>query len=274
MCDKNDFPIFMAITIVCATVCLAELASANIVGYNTVTLKKGYNMLAVNFEDVTSTDGISIQKLGFTLEAGLTGGANAVAGDQIQVYSAESGEYTTYFLYNNARQPQNAKNGKWCTSTGAEANDVTFKNGDSFWYLKRGEGDAIVAISGAVSMNANQEITIVKGYNMIGSAFPANFNPNDFGQDYWKSAIAAGAVGGANAVAGDQLQVYDAAKGEYTTYFLYNNARQATNAKNGKWCTSTGTEIAVGTEVLPVGKGAWYLHRGNGFTLTAPSPVK
>ena len=35
-----------------ATVGLAELASANIVGYNTVTLKKGYNMIAVNFEDV------------------------------------------------------------------------------------------------------------------------------------------------------------------------------------------------------------------------------
>ena len=231
-------------------------------------------MLAVNFENVASSDGISIQDLGFTLESGLTGGTGAAAGDQIQVYDATAGEYTTYFLYNNTRQPNNAKNGKWCTSTGAEANSVTFKNGDSFWYLKRGEGDASVAISGAVSMSPNQEISIVKGYNMIGSAFPANFNPNDLGQDYWKSAIEAGAVGGTGAAAGDQLQVYDAAAGEYTTYFLYNNTRQATNAKNGKWCTSTGTEITAGSEVLPVGKGAWYLHRGTGFTLTNTTPVK
>ena len=231
-------------------------------------------MLAVNFENVASSDGISIQNLGFTLEAGLTGGANGAAGDQIQVYDATKGEYTTYFLYNNARRPTDAKNGKWCTTSGAEANDVTFKNGDSFWFLKRGEGDASVAISGAVSMNANQSIDIVKGYTMIGSAFPANFNPNDFGADFWKAAIEAGAVGGANGAAGDQIQVYDAAKGEYSTYFLYNNARRPTDAKNGKWCTSTGTEVSAGVELLPVGKGAWYLHRGNGFTLTAPSPIK
>ena len=245
------------------------------VGYNTVTLKKGYNMLAINFQDiVASAGGISIQDLGFTLEAGLTGGANAASGDQIQVYDATAGEYTTYFLYNNVRQPTNPKNGKWCTSSGAVADNVTFMNGASFWYRKRGDDDATVALAGGVSAQPNQTIEIVAGYNMIGNAFPANFNPNDFGIDFWKAAITAGAVGGANTASGDQIQVYDAAAGEYTTYFLYNNVRQPTNAKNGKWCTSTGTAVDAGVEMIPLGKGAWYRHRGSGFTLTAPSPIK
>ena len=234
-------------------------------------------MLAVNFQNVAApADGISIQDLGFTLDAGLTGGANAVAGDQIQIYDATAGEYTTYFLYNNPRQPTNVKNGKWCTTAaGAPVATVNVQNGTSFWYLKRGDNDANVSIAGAVSTQASQTIEIVAGYNMIGNAFPANFNPNVLGQDYWKTAIVNGAVGGANAVAGDQIQVYDAAAGEYTTYFLYNNTRQPTNAKNGKWCTTAAGAPAVDTdaEVLPVGKGAWYLHRGSGFTLAAPTPV-
>lgn len=99
-----------------ATVGLAELASANIVGYNTVTLKKGYNMIAVNFEDVASTAGISIQDLGLTIASGMTGGAGSATADMIQVYDAVNGTYTDYFLYNNPRQATNPKNGKWVTT--------------------------------------------------------------------------------------------------------------------------------------------------------------
>ena len=246
---------------------------SEVVGYTTVTLKKGYNMLAVNFESLTSEDGISIQDLGFTLEAGFTGGTNGTRGDQIQVYDAQRGEYTTYFLYNNERRPEDGKNGKWCKSNG-EVAAATFKSGDSFWFRKRGENDATISIAGAVSIQEVQAISIVKGYTMIGNAFPINFNPNDLGADYWMAAIKSGAVGGTNGTRGDQIQVYDAQRGEYTTYFLYNNERRPEDGKNGKWCKSNGTEMDATAEFLPMGRGAWYFHRGDGFTLTTPTPLK
>ena len=234
-------------------------------------------MLAVNFEDVASTAGISIQDLGFTIASGMTGGAGSATADMIQVYNAVNGTYTDYFLYNNPRQATNPKNGKWVTTeNGFPVAEKSFKSGDSFWVCLRGDNDVIISISGSVSLESKQDISIVKGYNMIGSAFPASFNPNSLGQDYWKEAIAAGAVGGTGTATADMIQVYDAATGKYTDYFLYNNARQASNAKNGKWVTTeTGfPAISDTAEVLPVGKGAWYCHRGEGFTLKVNSPIK
>ena len=56
-------PPVIVITQYCAAVALADVSSANIVGYNTVTLKPGWNMLAVNFKNVGNDDGISIQEL-------------------------------------------------------------------------------------------------------------------------------------------------------------------------------------------------------------------
>ena len=76
-----------------------------------MTLKKGYNMLAVNFQNVAdAATGISIQDLipGTTEGlAGFTGGAKA---DQIMYWDSSVGEYETYFLYYNARQTSNVKN--------------------------------------------------------------------------------------------------------------------------------------------------------------------
>ena len=253
------------------------MASANIVGYNTVTVKPGYNMLALIFENVGESAAISIQDLIPGNTAGLTGGANAANADMIQIYDAVDGSYTDYFLYNNPRQPTNTKNFKWCsTVSGAPLAEKDFKSGDSFWFFKQGTTDVTITIAGQVSTVASQTIEIKPGFNMIGNAFPANFNPNAFGQDVWKTLMANGAIGGANAANADMIQVYDAATGNYTDYFLYNNPRQTTNAKNGKWVsTASGApEIDASAEVVSVGKGAWYYHKGTGFTLTIANPTK
>ena len=38
-----------------------SVESANIVGYQTLTIKPGWNMLAVNFKDVNNTEGILLK---------------------------------------------------------------------------------------------------------------------------------------------------------------------------------------------------------------------
>ena len=232
-------------------------------------------MIACNFEQVgESGTAISIQDLIPGTTEGLTTGGTVAQADQIMVYDSLKADYVTYFLYKNARSA-NVKDYKWCSTTsGNPVADKTFKNGDAFWYYSLASSDVIMQLAGQVSAAATQSITIVPGYSMIGDAFPANFNPNSLGVEYWTAAVGNGAVAGGTVAQADQIMIYDAAKADYVTYFLYKNARSA-NAKDYKWCATTSGNPAVdaSAEVMPPAKGAWYYHIGQGFTLTAPTPV-
>lgn len=258
----------------CATVSLAELASANIVGYNNVTLKKGYNMMAVNFGNVSSGAGIALQDLIPGTGEGLTGAQSMVTADQIQVWDSTDGVYTYYYLYKTSLTipALAAKNGKWVTQAGV-VTDVTFKNGDVFWFKKQGEGDIDVTVSGAVSVLDKEAIEIKAGYNMIANPFPTAFNPNSLGTDFWSTS---GAVGAQAMTTADQLQVYDSSAEAYNYYYLYYTSLSvpALKAKNWKWVTQAGAVVEDTAVVIPVGKGAWYKHQGEGFTFNISNPTK
>ena len=246
------------------------VSSENIVGYNTVTIKAGaYNMFCVHFQDLNDADGIGIQDLIPGTTTGLKGG-NISTGDSIQVYDSSAGGYTQYYLQYVTFPPAAAVNNyKWMNAGGTVAT-YKFKNGDAFWYRSKGTADVTVTLAGGVSLASSQTIDIVSGYNMIGNAFPANFNPNSLGTTYWQNS---GAVGG-NISTGDSLQIYDPSAGGYTQYYLqYVTFPPAAAVNNWKWMTAGGTPLATDAEGVPVGKGAWYRHRGTGFTLTIPSPL-
>ncbi len=252
----------------CATVGLCSIESANIVGYNTVTIKAGqYNMFSVNFEDISDTEGIDIQSLIPGTTEGLKGGTLAT-GDQIQVYDAATGNYKVFYLqYVEFPVPLKVNNWKWID--GSSPATYKFKNGDAFWYRSQGDVDVTVSLSGGVSLEASQTIDIIDGYNMIGSAFPANFNPNSLGTEYWQQS---GATGGTLST-GDQIQIYDSSTGNYKVYYLqYVEFPVPLKVNNWKWIDGS-SPVASDAEVISVGKGAWYKHSGSGFTLTIPSPI-
>ena len=56
--------------------------------------------------------------------------------------------------------------------------------------------------------------------------------------------------------------------GGYTTYYLYDTTSTKTSltVKRYHWVNSEGNGI-MSNAVITTGKGAWYLHRGTGFTL-------
>ena len=257
----------------CATVGFS-LESANVVGYNTVTLKKGYNMMAVNFENVASDAGIALQDLIPGTGEGLTGAQGMAAADQIQVWDSSEGVYSYYYLYKTTLTIPAlvAKNGKWVTQAGV-VTDVKFKNGDVFWFKKQGEGDVNVTVAGSVSLLDEKAIEIKSGYNMIANPVPVAFNPNTLGTDFWATSGAVGAQGMATA---DQIQVYDSSTEAYSYYYLYYTTLTvpALKAKNWKWVTQAGAVVEDSTAVIPVGKGAWYKHQGVGFTFNISNPTK
>ena len=245
---------------------------SDIVGYTTVTIKPGYNMVAVNFDNLGEDASISIQDLFPGSEGGVyTAGSGAANADKIMVWDTSEGEYKTYFLFKAARGTSE-RNYKWVDADAATVvSNKTFSSGDSFWYYSRATADFDVTIKGLVATEDKQEIGIAPGYNMIGSCFPANFNPNTFDAATWQ---ASGAVAGAGAANADKIMVWDATKGEYKTYILFKAAR-GTSERDYKWVDADAAGVAVDAtaEVLPSAKGAWYFHRGDGFTMTINSPI-
>jgi hypothetical protein len=138
------------------------------------------------------------------------------------------------------------------------------------WFLSRSDKDVQLTTSGEVELAAVKDIEIKKGWNMIGSFFPDGWNVNDdasgYTADFWENS---GAVAGGNANTADNIQVFDATQQKYSTYYLFYTTKTTAAMKARKYRWDTGSGTASGSIVAP-GQGAWYLHRGEGFTL----PIK
>ena len=239
--------------------------SANIVGYNTVDINPGYNMFAVNFKQMGEGQSIKIDDLfpgGGKSDTVFTYGASAAAADKIMVWDNTAGEYSTYFLY-KIKKGSSEKDYYWVDASLSLATDVAFKNGDAFWFYKR--GSAVTAnVSGEVELSDVKEIDINDGYNMIGSFFPGGWTINDdtfYTAAYWQNS---GATYGASAAAADKLMVWDNSINEYSTYFLY-KIKKGSSDNDYRWVDAS-LNLATGNVLTP-GKGAWYYHRGSTFKL-------
>jgi hypothetical protein len=119
-------------------VAIADGVASGIVGYNQITIKKGWNMLAVNYDATADDNGIALQDL-FPGEAnGLKGGTNTGSADYLNVW--ENGDYTTYFLYYTTKGGNTSKNWKWVNGSGVPASAAQVGLGGGTWYYHRGTG--------------------------------------------------------------------------------------------------------------------------------------
>ena len=260
----------------CAAVGFSAVESSNIVGYNTVTLQPGYNMLSVSFKNVeNNVEGIAVDDVfpGGGVASSLQAGAGAATADSIMVYTNDGnggGDYTTYYLF-KATKGTNPKDYWWVDSSG-NLSGLKFKNGDSFWFYRRGSTSVAATVSGEVELSATTNVTLRTGYNMIGNYFPTGLVLNDsiYTAAFWENS---GAAAGAGAASADSILVYTndgAGSGDYTTYYLF-KATKGTSDKNYNWVNSSGT--VVNTAVSNPGQGVWYYHRGTGMTLPLHMPA-
>jgi hypothetical protein len=232
------------------------VTSANVVGYKTVTLKKGFNMLACNFDAV----GVSTNTLDVVIPGtlpGLIGGNNSGVADDIMVFDPVAQGYSTYFLWYTTKTTggANANNYKWVVS-GATLAGVVLKSGDPFWYKSKSTTNiSITATFAGEVPTTNKNITIRPGFNMIAGNYAADWDPNGLGTNYWATS---GAVGGNNSGTGDDIMIFDPDAQGYTTYFLWYTTKTTggANANNYKWVVS-GATVAP-TNFVKLGQGVWY----------------
>ena len=241
-----------------------------LVGYNTVTIQPGYNMLSVNFKDVSNTEGIDLQTL-FKGNGDATTpfkAGSATDADTIMIYVNDgvNADYTDYYLYVASKGGTPAKFYYWLNASDNSICTRKLKNGDALWFRRKGTTPVELSVSGEVELAPVKEFTIQKGYNMIGSYFPAGWFINDAPYDttYWQNC---GAKAG-SATDADTIMVYvnnGKDTPDYVDYYLYVASKGGTPAKFYKWLNATDNSVAE--KVVDAGQGMWYRHKGSGFTL-------
>ena len=263
----------------CAAVSLADVSSANIVGYNTLTLNKEYTLLTVNFEK-TGGGEIGINEA-FPFTEGMTCAIADSTADMIQVMN-DAGDYDMYFLSNGhygkgGASFKPAVSNTWVStskSTNPETTTDTLAVGKTFWYLSRkgaaGESHSIT-VAGQVSTAEKEEYVLNKEYTLIGCPFPCEVAINGgIEVDGATCAIADSTA--------DMIQIMTAT-GDYNMYYLSNGhygkgGASFKPAVSNTWVsTSKSTNPESTTDKFPVGGGAWYLSRSQNGKIKFINPI-
>jgi hypothetical protein len=201
----------------CAAISAMAVESENIVGYQGFSLKSGeFNMVAGSFVGI-GTQGWKLNE-NFS-GTNLKGSSDPASADQILVWNAQTGGYTTYFWFDTGAGFQWANFETYGPfeddyPTGAPA-------GMAFWFLalpRTGEESApAVTFSGEVPTATTYTFNLKKGeFNMIANPYPTALLLNNAAQ-----VEVANAVGSSDPASADQILIWNAQTGGYTTYFWF-----------------------------------------------------
>ena len=251
---------------------LADVSSANIVGYSTLTINKGYSILALNFEKTGSGE-LSIQDA-FPFSAGMTKSNAAYAADTLMVMK-DDGTYDTYFMCNgyNGKGAVSGGDGKWVNAKETVVSSATIKSGKAFWYVSKAFDDDptstpyTVTVAGQVLEAPTDSKDIFVGYMLIGNPYPCNVPLND------GVVITKGMTKGNAAYAGDTLMIMKD-DGNYDTYFMCNgyNGKGAVTGGDGKWVNVK--ETVVSTDSFPANRAGWFVSATANATVQFVNPLK
>jgi len=252
---------------------LAQVTSLNVVGYCTVSLTNGYNMLAVNLGPVGNPNGtIDINTLLPTgqvavVAAGLTGKTTPSGADGVRVWNVTSGAFSNYFLFKHVLT-SNTKNYKWCYDDGSAypVATCTFSTGDGFWFNLVGTNKTTIQIAGQVPNDVSKTKTLVQGYNMIGAGFSADWSLNAIGTNYWSNSAFTGKTTPSGA---DGVRIWYTSSQTFSNYFLFKHVLTS-NTKNYKWCYDNGSTYPVMTDVIPMQSAVWFVKAAAGTCSFVP----
>ena len=257
----------------CATVSFAELASANIVGYNTVTINQEWTILAVNFAKVDGNN-LTIQEA-LPYSEGMTKG-KTTTGDQVQVQNT-SGGYDIYYLSdgNFTAKGQTKyypeRDGKWFKGNATSPATDQLAPGQAFWYGAKGyQTPFSLTVAGSILTSLSKSIVVNQAWTHVANPYPVPLALND------GFAFVEGMTKG-KTTTGDQIQIPNATGG-YDIYYLSDGNFTAKGQtkyypeRDGKWFKGNATTPT--TDSIPVGTGAWYGRKGDSdFTVTISTPI-
>lgn len=222
---------------------LFATVESDIVGYTTITLKPGYNMVNPCFNDLTSDEGILLDDFLPGTTTGLCASSSLLQASRIFIWTG--GQYEIYSLYKEPRGTS-AKDYKWVDES-KQVGTRRVKPGDAMWIIQPETAAEIeVSVAGVVPNDISKTHTITPGMNMIGSGFTAAWDLNNCGIDWETVGKASSSL-----LVADTVMLWS--EGEYKIYSLYKEPR-GTSVKDYKWVDAQ-KNLA---EPIPVGAGVWF----------------
>ena len=247
----------------CATVSLAELASANIVGYTTTSItgvdssnEVKWYQLGIQFKGVSeSSDQIKLaDAISLSGVVATSNWRNRSTGPMLQFYNGTS--YDMYYYVSSS--VSGLEKDAWVNGMKEDASAVYVKTGDAFWFSAKslGTGSATLTVAGSVKTEATATIEVDANTLHMGSnPFPMDVVIKDIGCSLtpisnWR-----------NRSKGPVLQVYNG-----TGYDMYYFATPAASGLETTTWVNGMKEEAIA--VLPAGSGFWLMTNGETGTLT------
>ena len=257
-------------------VAVADVQSANTVGYTQITIKPGLNMIGTSFFKVDDMGRYDINATFSNCKGNCVAGEGEDVADDIMVYDAakQTYAYNQFFFYAYPEEPDENYDYHWLDSLTGDFREGGFiiPTANGFWYRHRGDKDIVLNASGAVG-NEDVQVTLKPGLNMIVNPFPVAFELND-GTINWKEA---GVTAGEGEDVADDIMVYDASLQTYAfnQFFFYAYPEEPDENYDYHWLDSLTGDFREGGANVPVGGGFWYRNRGGkDITITIKSPLK
>ncbi len=214
---------------------LFATVESDIVGYTEVTLKPGFNLLALPFDGLASDTGIDIKTVVQGTPTNL---------DQIQYWADGKLEVLVYYARNNVG---------WCSGLNPVADKSIFLSpGQGFWYKSAAAAPVSVRIAGRVATTGEETITTTTGFNLIGPPTPQAVKLSDL-------TFKVNNIEGVPNLA--QIQYWNGQKLEVLVYYTRNNVG---------WCSGLNPVDITQIEFLPT-DGFWFVTSTTGVTITFPS---
>ncbi len=216
---------------------LFATVESDIVGYTEVTIKPGYNLLSLPFNDLTNGQ-VDVKALFSGTPTNL---------DQIQYWN---GTKLQTIVYNVAK-------GGWCKGLNLLADGaVMLSPGQGFWYYSKAAGDNTLTVSGRVETSATgQTVNAGPGYTLVGPAVPKSFALSDI-------SFKVGDIDGAPNLS--QVQYWNGTKLQTLVY----------NVAKGGWCKGLTPLTDETMKTFVPAEGFWFYNKtSDSVTITFPLSV-
>ena len=226
-------------------------------------------MIAINVSPTSETT-YSLDDL-FPTNATTVVGGTAAAADEIRLWNGEGYRYFFRFYKTKGTSggiDNKLKCGHWVEdlSDGSyPMNTGVVKAGDAIFYVNKSEKDTqVLTIPGQVPHEAVN--TLQGGYNLVGVGFPAQWNPNDCGTNFWMNTAY---TAGGTAAASDQIYSWDKTSQTYRKFFLFYKTKGTSGGVSNKdkcykWVEDIDPDFPVLEEKFDVGDGFFYIKQKPG----------
>ena len=250
--------IMFAVVAAMGMAAVADVTSANTVGYQTISVNAGTMVgMGVQFNDITTENTIAVTNL-LTVAAPATATSAGSTADEIWLWDNANTTWVKYFYYKPAR---GAVVG-WCKEGQTTATTDTLNNGDGFFF-KRGGAATTVTLSGAVNTaDASVEYTAAAGtMTYVSYPWPTTTPVKD------ALAVAAPATATSAGSTADEIWMWDSANTAWVKYFYYKPARGSVVG----WCKEGQTTET--TDTISAGQGFFFKRGGATTTITFNKPA-